>query len=182
MRGLGGDDEISGWGGNGDDFLIGGGLYDDDGTIPDDDRLYGNGGQDTLTGTQGDDRLEGGSGDDTFLFDIDQEVDRVNTDDGNDVIADFGRGDDVIKIDIYSDFRGSGITGPDVFARLDANESGVLGDVLGGVADDADVRVESVTLDGEAAQSTIVKWTDLGFNDGTFTVFGVTDLAADDFV
>ncbi|MEO0360091.1 MAG: calcium-binding protein, partial [Pseudomonadota bacterium] len=114
LRGDAGDDEARGQGGAdrlfgqlGDDTLIGGlgedtlkGAADDDrlvgGGAADrlfggigDDRLNGSAGEDRLIGGAGDDFLTGGTGADRFIF-------RTNV--GDDVIADFENGVDLVRI------------------------------------------------------------------------------------
>lgn len=89
-------------GGNGMDVLEGG-----DG----DDRLEGGNGKDRLVGGVGDDLLVGGNGYDTFVFSVG---------DGNDVIADFKAGLDVIElVDL-------GITYDALLERMSDTGAGVL--------------------------------------------------------
>ena len=89
-----GDDAL--WGGAGDDLLSSGAgddfLQGDDGNDyllggAGDDRLSGDSGNDELSGGAGDDRLSGGGGEDLFIFGVE---------DGDDIIADFTDGDDLI--------------------------------------------------------------------------------------
>ena len=105
LWGNGGDDSLWGddgddslWGDDGDDYLQGnagddelrGGAGDD--TLwgdAGDDELRGDAGDDYLQGDDGDDVMEGGTGDDIFSFDSGH---------GDDIIADFTDGDDVINL------------------------------------------------------------------------------------
>ncbi len=100
-----GDDSLWGdagndnlWGNGGDDYLQGdagddelrGGADDDDLLGNDgDDALWGDDGDDWLFGGSGNDVMEGGTGDDRFSFDSGH---------GDDIIADFTDGDDVINL------------------------------------------------------------------------------------
>ncbi len=89
LRGQAGDDRL--YGGHGEDTLLG-----DDGNDAlsgglDADRLYGGAGDDTLDGGRGDDRLRGDAGQDVFVF---------HSRDGQDVITDFDRAEDLIRLDI----------------------------------------------------------------------------------
>ncbi len=76
-------------GGTGNDTIIGGlntdYLFGDEG----DDLLLGGGGNDVLVGGEGNDWLHGGSGDDRFVY---------GQGDGNDLILDFGSGNDVLDL------------------------------------------------------------------------------------
>ena len=104
LAGLGDDSATGGSGadllrgGAGDDSLYGGSqndsLYGEEG----DDLLSGGSGADLLLGGAGDDTLIGGSGRDVFAFDDGF---------GQDVINDFGRGD---QINLAADLNGTGIT------------------------------------------------------------------------
>ena len=117
LRGDDGADEINGgkgndtlYGGAGDDTLDGGRgadvLYgeDDNDTLlggrggdtlyggPGDDIIKGGIGRDILYGGDGDDTYTGGPGDDQFVF--------VSGETGDKIITDFGRGDDIIVLEI----------------------------------------------------------------------------------
>ena len=83
LRGNAGDDEL--YGEDGTD-----GLHGDAGN----DRLDGGAGDDTLHGDEGHDTLHGGAGLDEFVF---------RPEDGNDVITDFTRGEDRIKLQAFPD-------------------------------------------------------------------------------
>ena len=89
VRGSSGDDELIGDAGN--------------------NTLRGRAGDDVLEGGAGDDRLYGGSGDDVFIFERGH---------GEDSIADFTNGDDVILL------RGLGLTKADVLANAGAWSEG----------------------------------------------------------
>ena len=89
VRGSSGDDELIGDAGN--------------------NTLRGRAGDDVLQGGAGDDRLYGGSGDDVFIFERGH---------GEDSIADFTNGDDVILL------RGLGLTKADVLANAGAWSEG----------------------------------------------------------
>lgn len=69
------------YGGNGDDSIFG-----DAGN----DKIFGEVGDDSLNGGKGNDTLTGGTGKDVFIY---------SNGDGNDVIADFVSGEDVIKLE-----------------------------------------------------------------------------------
>ncbi|WP_119462594.1 metallophosphoesterase [Rhodospirillaceae bacterium SYSU D60014] len=94
---LGGHGEDMLRGGSGDDELQGGAGADDLEGGDGDDRLLGGSGNDRLAGGLGDDVLAGGSGDDAFVF-----VPSF----GQDVVADFDNGRDVIEFDasLFADF------------------------------------------------------------------------------
>ncbi|MBO9472406.1 hypothetical protein J7413_02550 [Shimia sp. R10_1] len=62
------------------------------------DQLFGGEGNDILFGNQGDDVLDGGAGNDTMIGG--SGADEFIFNGGNDVIKDFGRGDDTITIDL----------------------------------------------------------------------------------
>ena len=83
LRGDAGNDRLDG--GAGDDRLDGG---------EGDDTLDGGAGDDTLHGDEGHDTLHGGAGLDEFVF---------RPEDGNDVITDFTRGEDRIKLQAFPD-------------------------------------------------------------------------------
>ena len=87
LLGGGGSDVLRG--GAGADVLRGGRGSDDMLGQAGDDTLFGGGGRDELTGGRGDDVLFGGAGDDSFRF---------AAGDGDDVIRDFGKGDDAVVI------------------------------------------------------------------------------------
>ena len=94
LRGGGGSDKVIGGGGN-DDIRTGGGADNGKGGGGDDmikgqggaDRLVGGGGSDTIEGGRADDTLKGGGGIDHFMY---------KTGAGNDVILDFGSGDQIV--------------------------------------------------------------------------------------
>ncbi len=94
LRGGGGSDKVIGGGGN-DDIRAGGGGDTGKGGGGDDmmkgqggaDRLVGGGGSDTMEGGRADDTLKGGAGDDHFMY---------KPGAGNDVILDFGGGDQIV--------------------------------------------------------------------------------------
>lgn len=134
LRGRGGNDDLDGdggsdilWGGagrdgldgdSGNDHLLGGRgndeLEGDDGN----DVLHGGGGRDRLDGGDGHDVLIGGRGPDVFEFE---------RGDGNDRIADFDDGSDVIRLDDFSRAQveaviaGAQQDGDDVVLTLSAN-------------------------------------------------------------
>ena len=87
INGLGGDDLLYGGPDGGPDILVGG-----DG----DDKVYGGKGNDLLGGGHGDDLLKGGPGTDYFSF---------YPDDGDDVILDFGNGEDKIVLTAFEDIQ-----------------------------------------------------------------------------
>ena len=102
MSGGAGDDSFGGgeandtiYGGDGADFLAGGGRND---------VLYGGSGDDRLNGGAGNDQMYGGAGRDTFIFNGGVTGDF-------DVINDFTRGEDVIRLSGVSREPGSGMQG-----------------------------------------------------------------------
>ena len=97
IDGLGGDDTISGLGGN--DTLEGGAG---------DDTLDGGAGDDVLSGGAGDDTLTGGTGADTFVYGSAR---------GDDTIADFEDGVDLI------DIRGAGVRFNDLVVKADGSDT-----------------------------------------------------------
>ena len=96
LNGRGGADEILG--GDGRDYLIGGKGDDlvSGGWVR--DRISGGAGDDTLLGGQGRDRITGGTGDDTLFGGQGRDVFQFRANDGNDLIADFEDGIDLIRI------------------------------------------------------------------------------------
>ncbi len=114
-----GNDTLSG--GAGDDILYGG-LGDD--------TLVGGNGDDVLIGGKGDDTLTGGLGDDVFKWELNDQASIGTV--SNDVITDFGNGDDVL------DLR-------DLLVDEDGDKP--LSDFLS-VAEDGDDLVFQVTHDG----------------------------------
>ena len=97
LKGGGGGDRLAGGGGSdrlsgarGDDRLSGGSGHDRLAGGGGDDRLSGGGQSDRLDGGSGDDLLSGGRGADVFVFT------RAS---GRDTVTDFGRGDDVLRIE-----------------------------------------------------------------------------------
>ena len=93
------------YGGQGDDSLFGGQHAD---------VIYGGLGDDSIDAGLGDDTISGGAGNDIFEF---------QDGDGNDVIADFTLGEDVILV--RSDINGTGIqSGTDFLSRLSTDADG----------------------------------------------------------
>ena len=88
MNGAGGNDNMNG--GAGDDRANGGAGNDLIRGKAGDDTLFGQGGDDTLIGGNGDDFLRGGQGEDVFRF---------GRNDGDNVIADFRDGQDLLDFD-----------------------------------------------------------------------------------
>lgn len=87
VQGDGGDDLL--FGGPGQDTVLGG---------LDNDQLYGASGDDQIMGSFGDDSLWGGAGDDWLSGGAGADVFFFSADPGNDQIADFEPGTDVIRI------------------------------------------------------------------------------------
>lgn len=109
LEGNAGYDDLSG--GQGDDVLLGGKGYDALWGGDGDDALFGGAGGDTLIGGAGDDALAGGAGADVFVF---------NDGFGDDVVADFQGGKDVIAL--VSGLNGSDITtAADVASHVTGN-------------------------------------------------------------
>ena len=118
LRGNGGHDRMNG--GNGRDQLLGGSGND---------TLNGHNGNDVLSGALGNDLLIGGAGADRFVF-------RGQRDHGNDRIADFTSGEDVI------DLRGLGIE------RMTRHAGALVEDLLRIVTQGEDTRL-CADLDGD---------------------------------
>ncbi|MGR3762374.1 right-handed parallel beta-helix repeat-containing protein (plasmid) [Roseobacteraceae bacterium NS-SX3] len=93
LEGNGGSDDLLGLAG--DDTLKGGGGHDVLEAGNGKDKLRGGAGRDTLDGGEGNDKLFGGKGGDVFIFDQ-----------GNDRVKDFGRGADVIEMDVATGIHG----------------------------------------------------------------------------
>ena len=172
-----GDDDLVGWvyrygairdttdvleGGNGNDTLRGYGG---------DDTLSGGNGNDSLDGYKGDDRLVGGAGADVLVFRNIHDGGAVP--DGEDLIADFTRGQDKFLYDVS-------VSSGALFAFLDSNHDNVLDDT------DANVEVRNVTDGGVTRLSTVIDynavWDTENRYPGHATFFGVTGLTASDFV
>ncbi|ANT63799.1 hypothetical protein AYJ57_25330 (plasmid) [Salipiger sp. CCB-MM3] len=105
LRGGEGDDTLRGSqgndilrGGEGDDLLYGGKGSDVLQGLGDDDELRGRLGADSLYGGRGADLLIGGKGDDELTGRAGADIFRFGGNAGSDVIADFGRGADLIEI------------------------------------------------------------------------------------
>jgi Ca2+-binding RTX toxin-like protein len=102
LFGNAGNDRIQG--NDGDDWLLGG---------QDNDTLIGGLGNDAIFGNLGDDLLTGGDGSDFFGF---------RSGDGNDIIADFQNGVDIIGLEVTFSFADLAIT------QVDANTQIVVSD------------------------------------------------------
>ena len=98
LKGGAGDDTLYGGPDGGDDRMYGGNGND---------RIYGGKGDDTLSGDAGNDTLFGGPGNDTFVF---------APGNGNDTIKDFGRGNDRIDLNAFTDI--------DAFSDLSIKQQG----------------------------------------------------------
>jgi Ca2+-binding RTX toxin-like protein len=178
IRGGGGDDSLSGgltprgvveiYGGPGNDnlrssdeggtgyvgpgdLLRGGGGNDRIFGVDGDDRLHGDAGADELAGGPGRDLLYGGAGRDTFVYfnvDVDAQ-DEVRGDFGPDLVADFRRGEDEIRLTAGDAFAppSEQLQG---FADLDSNRNRVLDD------GDRYVEVERVAFGGTTKLSTVI--------------------------
>ncbi len=129
-------------GGGGDD-LLGGGAGDD--------TLTGGEGNDELIGGAGNDQLEGGAGDDTFAYPQDvppgEEEGQEDYSYGDDVIRDFGQGDDTL---ILGDFNGDGIFDSNDYV-VENTENGALITFMG-----TDGSRGSVLLQGVSAEQLTV--------------------------
>jgi len=131
----GGDGRDMLQGGNGDDSLLGG---------ADDDYLFGGNGADLLDGGAGNDVLEGGTGNDLFRFDSNF---------GNDVITDFGAGDQLL---LKSGLNGFDINAPQDLIKLNL-VSGDSSHTLIQIGGDS-IRIEGMDVAAfKAAISSIVK-------------------------
>lgn len=118
----GGNDSLYGEAGNdslvssdGGDRFVGGGGSDTLVSQSGDDTLLGGNGADLLVGGAGRDRLTGGAQRDQFAFDLPSE--------GDDVVADFVRGEDLLRFDA-SGFGGGLVAGPLPAGRLVVHASG----------------------------------------------------------
>ena len=96
LDGGGGSDRLIGAAGK--DLLLGGAGADAIGGGQGDDVLRGGGGRDDLRGRAGDDVLEGGAGNDVLRGGQGRDTFVFAGDFGTDVLADWGRGDDVIDL------------------------------------------------------------------------------------
>ena len=85
LKGRAGDDTLYGGPDGGDDRMFGGNG---------DDRIFGGKGNDTISGDAGNDTLSGGPDDDIFVF---------APGDGNDIISEFGNGNDSIDLSAFED-------------------------------------------------------------------------------
>lgn len=167
VRGLDQDNQIMGnlgdnkiAGGKGDD-LLGGGAGDD--------TLWGGEGDDQLLGGEGDDRLTGGAGADTFGYPRNappgEEEAQEGYSYGDDVIRDFGTGDDTL---ILGDFNGDGAFDSNDYTIENTEggalitfigEDGSLGSVLLKGVDASQLNINAqdvtgqITLSGNAAQT-----------------------------
>lgn len=109
---LTGDDDVNQLEGNmGNDILTGGGGSD---------VIYGEEGDDIIDGGSGNDVLSGGEGDDIFILNL--------IDGDTDVIGDFSRGNN--KIRIISDNTGSSLADYDIEVRTDTNSFGTVSTYL----------------------------------------------------
>ena len=123
INGYVGDDRLDGrkradvvHGGDGDDRIAGNGGSD---------QLFGDAGRDTIVGGRGGDLLFGGAGKDSFRFN-----DAGGSARGQDMIGDFGRGNDRILLD-KDGFKGIGPIGrldPDKFAIVNGRKDAARDD------------------------------------------------------
>ena len=105
---LGGDGDDTLFGGDGDDTLFGG---------KGNDKLFGGAGHDTLWGGAGHDTLWGGDGEDIFVY---------NPGAGDDVIADYAKGD-VIMILSGDSYNREAFSGDDVIFKFSSGQIVVQG-------------------------------------------------------
>ena len=115
LLGQAGNDTIKGQGGN--DKAFGGGGADKLFGSGGNDRLLGGGGKDMLNGQAGNDRMTGQKGQDTFVF-----VGKI----GNDVITDFGVGNDLISIKSLDGFADLGISKVKAGTLIDWGQGTIL--------------------------------------------------------
>lgn len=115
LLGGNGNDMLSGWDGNdrllgqkGDDTLLGGNgkdvLLGQNGNDRmfggrGNDKMIGGGGRDVIDAQAGNDVIDGGAGGDLLTGGAGADRFVFSRKDGNDTIADFGRGDDVLRLD-----------------------------------------------------------------------------------
>lgn len=138
-------------GGGGDD-LLGGGAGDD--------TLSGGEGNDELIGGAGNDQLEGGAGADTFAYSQDVPPSEERQEDysyGDDVISDFGQGDDTL---ILGDFNGDGAFDSNDYV-IENTENGALITFVGTDGSRGSVLLQGVSAEqlnvagGETGQITL---------------------------
>ena len=141
LQGGDGDDTL--WGGASDDLLLGDAgadflqgdagndrLWGNDG----DDELWGGDGNDFLDGNAGDDELRGGAGDDDLWGGAGDDVFRFNFDHGDDIIADFTDGEDLIDLSVF--VTGDDLLDPTGFDALSGFDELVVSSDSGGVTID----------------------------------------------
>jgi len=126
FRGRAGDDILAGRGGN--DTLQG-----ENGA----DSLDGGSGADILVGGSGNDSIIGGSGDDWMRGDLDADIFIFNTGDGNDTIADFVVGEDMLSLQTgltitsHTEADVDSAAGLDTILTLSSNDTITLSGVTG---------------------------------------------------
>ncbi|KZY54165.1 hypothetical protein A3734_13050 [Sulfitobacter sp. HI0054] len=126
FRGRAGDDILAGRGGN--DTLQG-----ENGA----DSLDGGSGADILLGGSGNDSITGGSGDDWMRGDLDADMFIFNTGDGNDTIADFVVGEDMLSLQTgltitsHTEADVDSAAGLDTILTLSSNDTITLSGVTG---------------------------------------------------
>lgn len=180
-----GDDALIG--GKGNDVLIAGGFSpftkDDDnwleGNSGDDrlvgglfsDTLFGGNGADTLEGGTGVNWLEGGKGADVFRFGADSPF-VINLTIGEDTIADFGCGRDIIDLSLFNYNVSEGVSPPFVFIGQDAF-SGTQPEVRYQVVEgDTYVQFDVADYFEQPDQEA----------DGTIVLRGSHEVSAEDFI
>lgn len=144
LSGTAGEDQL--FGNNGNDVLGGGAGHDLLDGGKGNDQLNGGSGNDTLVGGAGDDRLAGGAGFDLFAF---------GKAGGNDVVLDFDKLQDSIRLDDGQSIRSSRTTdlNGDGLADLYIELTGGGSISLIGIDSLADVRI-----DGGAAGASKMGW------------------------
>lgn len=153
LFGIDGDDRL--YGRKGDDVLQGGGGDDylDGGSG--DDSIFGGAGDDILKGYTGDDTLRGGDGYDTFIY--------RSTNEGGDLILDFGIGEDLLDVSTLLEGLGATYGDNPMGNYLQAFDNGAGHTVLmvdsDGGGDDWSVELttmENVNVDDFSVDSLII--------------------------
>ncbi|WP_018139369.1 MULTISPECIES: retention module-containing protein [unclassified Thioalkalivibrio] len=122
----------------------------------DDDVLFGGEGDDILIGGAGDDLLTGGAGDDVFLW---NSGDEGSTDEpANDVVTDFGNGDNVLDVSDLLDGASESDVADFIIAEEDGDDTVLYINSEGNLGGDADNADQTIRLEGKS-------FSDLGGSD-----------------
>lgn len=132
----GGDDILNG--GEGNDILFGQGGND---------TLNGGDGNDILIGGSGDDTLTGGFGDDVFQWNFGEQG--TSETPANDIVTDFGNGNDVLDISDLLQEESRDTIDQYVFAEENNGDTVLYINAEGGLAGDKDNADQIVRLEGK---------------------------------